>query len=357
MTTSRDSTPTVTVLGGGNGSHAAVVDLTVKGYDVTWWRRPGRDFPNGGTVQYSGMLGDGTVTVATTNSLAGALAAADLVIAPLPATAQHDVLTAAAGLLTSDHVVAWLPGTFATWLGHQLAPSATHLEVGTLPYLARVTAPGTVGIPVTASRLPTGSIPATGDRADRAHELFAAAYPSAVRVTDGFDAALANWGPVIHPPLIVHNLGAIQSLGERFDIHAEGTSPAVRRAVLALDDERAAVRARCELPGETWPISTHYDRSPLGMYPPDGHDRLIASNLWRETIDLDHRYIWEDIACGLVLNSSIGAAVGVDMPQTSATLTLLATALGVDWATSGRTLESLGIDDLPAARAAIAAAR
>jgi len=347
----------ITVLGGGNGSHAAVVDLTLKGFDVMWWRRPGRRFPDGGTIRYSGIHGDGSVTVATTNELGVALAHADLVIAPLPATVQHELLDAAAGSLTDQHVVAWLPGTFGTWLGALRAPAASYLEVGTLPYLARKVADGEVAIPVVARRLPTGAIPGEGSRADRAHELFAAAYPSAVRVSDGFDAALTNWGPVIHPPLIVHNLGAIQSLGDRFDIHAEGTSPAVQRAILTLDDERTALREHLGVPGETWPIATHYDRSPLGMYPSDGHQRLIESNLWREAIDLDHRYIWEDVACGLVLNASIGRASGLAMPQSEAILTLLASALGVDWNVAGRTLRSLGIEDLDAARRELAALR
>ncbi len=53
-----------------------------------------------------------------------------------------------------------------------------------------------MSIPVAASRLPVGSIPGDGLRADAAHETFATVYPSAVRVADGLDAALTNWGPV-----------------------------------------------------------------------------------------------------------------------------------------------------------------
>lgn len=219
-------------------------------------------------------------------------------------------------------------------------------EVGTLPYLARLVGPGDIAIPVSASRLPAGTIPGEGAAAVRAHELFAAAYPSAVRVRDGLDAALTNWGPVIHPPLVVHNLGAIESLGDRFDIHREGTSPSVRRAILTLDAERIGLREALGVPGEHWPISTHYDRSPLGMYPPDAHDRLIASNLWRESLDLEHRYLWEDVVCGLVLNATLGRLADHPMPQSEAILQLLGVALGFDPVARGRSAASLGIDDL-----------
>lgn len=337
----------VAVLGGGNGSHAAVVDMVLKGFAVTWWRREGSTFPASGTLRYSGVYGSGEVAPdSLTHDLRRAVADAELILVPLPATAQPELLDRLQPVLQADQVVAFLPGTFGTLLGSRRRPDVTFLEVGTLPYLARTTAPGEVSIPVAAARLPTGSIPGSGPRADRAQELFATAYPSTVRVCDGLDAALTNWGPVIHPPLITHNLGAIESLGDRFDIHSEGTSPAVKRAILALDEERIGLRRALGIPGEHWPISTHYQRSPLGMYPPDAHDRLVASNLWRESLDLEHRYLREDVLCGLVLNASLGRLAGHPMPQSESMLHLLGVALGIDpWAV-GRTAASLGVDDL-----------
>src|SRR5699024_4887008 len=149
------------------------------------------------------------------------------------------------------------------------------LETGTLPYLARATAPYDVGVPVVATRLPVGSIPGSGPAADAAHAAFAAAYPSAVRVRDGLDEALDNWGPVLHTPLVVQNLGAIESLADRFDIHSEGTSDGVVRTILAVDEERVALRERLGVPGEHWPIRTHYEGSPEGMYGADAKRLLV----------------------------------------------------------------------------------
>jgi len=341
----------VTVLGGGNGSHAAVVDMVVKGFEVTWWRRRASTFPPGGTIRHSGAFGSGTATPEhVTDDIGEAVGGAELVLIPLPAIAQGELLDRLETVLVSGQVVAFLPGTFGTWLGARRRPDVTFLEVGTLPYLARVTAPGEVQIPVAAARLPAGSIPGAGPRADLAHDIFAAVYPSAVRLTDGLDAALANWGPVIHPPLITHNLGAIQSLGDRFDIHSEGTSSAVKRAILALDDERIGLREAIGVPGEHWSIRTHYERSPLGMYPPDAHDRLVASGLWRESLDLEHRYLWEDVLCGLVLNASLGRLADHPMPQSEAILQLLGVALDIDPWSQGRTAASLGITDVDDAR-------
>lgn len=334
----------VTVIGGGNGSHAAVVDQVLRDHEVVWYRRAGRPLPT--ELRYRGMLGDGTARPArTTHDLADAVSDADLVLVPVPATATTDLVDAMAPVLPAGSAVAFLPGTFATLQGSRRRDDVAFLETGTLPYLTRVV-DGVVDIPVVSANLPTGSLPAAGGLADRGHDLFAQAYPTAVRLEDGLDAALANWGPVIHPPLIVHNLGAIENLADDFDIHAEGTSPTVRRIQTALDVERLALRRVLGYHGYGWPLADYYAGSTSSMYPPDAKQRLQASNLWRESVAMDHRYVTEDITLGLVLLESVARAAAVETPTISAVLDLMSTALGRDLRASGRTLASLGIDAL-----------
>jgi opine dehydrogenase len=336
----------IAVLGGGNGSHAAVVDLSLRGHEVRWWRRAA-PFPAGGRLRYRTFDGSGEITPAlVTHDLAAAVSGSDLVVAPVPAPAQPELLAALAPLLAGGQAVAFTPGTFGTWLGMRLRPDVAFLETGTLPYLARVIGPGEVSIPVIASRLPVGSIPGTGPLADAGHAAFADAYPMAVRVSDGLDAALTNWGPVIHPPLIAHNLGAIESLGDRFDIHAEGTSPAVLATTRALDAERISLREKLGLPEPHWPLADYYQGRDTSMYPPDAKERLLASDLWRESVGIDHRYVHEDIRCGLALGVALARRAGVDTPVGAAILTLVGTALGEDLLVTGRTLDTLGTDDL-----------
>lgn len=338
----------VAILGGGNGSLAAVADLTLKGFEVAWWRRDRSAFPTDGCVRYTGILGEGEVRPPTvTADLARAVRSAALVLAPVPAHVQPDLLDRLAPLLAPGQAVAFTPGTFGTWLGNRRRPDVTFLETGTLPYLARAKKPYQVGIPVVATRLPVGSIPGSGPAADAAHGAFAAAYPSAVRVRDGMDAALTNWGPVLHPPLVVQNLGAIESLADRFDIHSEGTSDGVVRTILAADEERVALRRRLGVPAEHWPIRTHYEASPEGMYGAEAKRRLVESGMWRESLHPRHRYVTEDILCGLTLNVSLGRTAGVAMPVSEALLALAEVSLGVHPWREGRTLESIGAPPVP----------
>lgn len=334
----------VTVIGGGNGSHAAVVDQVLRGHEVRWYRRDGATLPPDGRLGYDGVLGDGHVSPAVlTDDLVTAVAGADLVLAPIPADLQAGLFADLLPVLEAGQAVAFTPGTGGTLIAAGQRPDVAFLETGTLPYLTRVTGPHHVSIPVVSAHLPVGSEPGDGPLADEAHRRFALAYPSAVRLRDGLDGALANWGPVIHPPLLVHNLGAIESLGDRFDIHAEGTTPAVRRTQVALDAERIAVRRALDLPGSDWPLSDYYAGSETSMYPPDAKQRLLDSDLWREPLTLDHRYLTEDIACGLVLNVSLARWIGVPAPVGEAILTLLGVALGRDLPAEGRTVAQLGL--------------
>lgn len=209
----------ITVLGGGNGSHAAVVDLILRGH----WRRPGTAFPDGGRLRYRLVDELGVVTVENmSHDLAESINISDPILAPAR-TGPAGGTGRPVGVLTPGQVVAFTPGSFGTWLGADTRPDVAFLETATLPYLARLTGPAEVSIAVTACNLPVGSLPGRGPLADDAHARFSSVYPTAVRLRDGLDAALANWGPVIHPPLIIHNLGTIESLGKHFDIHAEGS--------------------------------------------------------------------------------------------------------------------------------------
>ena len=52
-----------------------------------------------------------------------------------------------------------------------------------------------------------------------------------------------NAGPIIHPPLIIMNAGPIEHF-DFWDIHNEGTQPAVRNVTTSLDNERIKIRKK-----------------------------------------------------------------------------------------------------------------
>ncbi len=88
------------------------------------------------------------------------------------------------------------------------------------------------------------------------------------------------------------------------------------------------------------------------MYGRDAKSRLIESGNWREPIDVrTHRYVREDIACGLAFLVSVARYAGVPAPVAGGLLALASAMLTEDLAASGgRTLEALGLAALSRAQ-------
>ena len=195
-----------------------------------------------------------------------------------------------------------------------------------------------------ATRLPTGVFPFGWPMPLR---RLAQAYPSVEPAGDGLSGALMNAGPIIHPPLILMNAGPLQHF-ERWDIHNEGTQPAIRAVTDALDAERVALREALGYGAPHFPLADHYaQEGDEWMYGRGAHGRLTDSGDWRETIDLHrHRYMLEDTRLGLSFLVSTGRWAGVPMPVAQGLLALASALTGRDLYAEGRTLENLGLSAL-----------
>jgi opine dehydrogenase len=222
---------------------------------------------------------------------------------------------------------------------------ANYAEAGTLPWLARKSAPTGVTISGRATRLPTGVLPAA--RADAAFAVLEQAFPAVERLRDGLDGALMNAGPIIHPPLILMNAGPIEHF-DQWDIHNEGTQPAIRRVTDTLDEERIAVREALGYGAPHFRLRNHYDdTAEEWMYGNAAHERITDSGDWREPLDLQHhRYMREDVAYGLALLVSLADWAGVPAPVASGLLSIASAVVGEDCRATGRTLETLDLAKL-----------
>ena len=215
-------------------------------------------------------------------------------------------------------------------------------ETGTLPYLARKHGQREVRVSARAVRLPTGVYPARSERS--AIDVIRLAYPSVHGCGDALSGALMNAGPIIHPPLMVMNAAPLQHF-ERWDIHNEGTQPAVRAVTDRLDQERIAVRESLGYAGPHYPLADHYSND-RWMYG-DAHQHLVASGDWRERIDLHtHRYITEDTEIGLAFLASVARWSRRDAPIAHGLLAIVGGFLGRDLRHGPRTLEALGLAQL-----------
>jgi opine dehydrogenase len=339
----------IAVLGGGNGCYAAAADLSQGGHEVRLWRRDAAALApvmEAGHITLKDYRGRHQVPIAlATGELGAAVRGAELILIPTPAFAQADIARALAPHLEDGQVVFLPPGTFGAYvMAHTVRAAGSRAavafaETGTLPYLARKHGPAEVAITTRATRLPTGVFPAAAGR--RALEIIARAYPAVEPVEDALSAALMNAGPVIHPPLIIMNAGPLEHF-ERWDIHNEGTQPAIRRVTDALDGERMATRQALGYGPPHFPLADHYT-SDRWMYG-NAHDKLVDSGDWREHIDLKtHRYMREDVAYGLAFLVSVAHWAGVPCPVAQGLLALASAMVGEDLTRGPRTLGALGL--------------
>ena len=342
----------IAVLGGGNGSYAAAADLSEQGHDIRLWRRDGAAL---GLLLATKSLrlrdaeGAREVPIAcVTADIGEAVRGAELIVIPTPAFSQHSIAQLIGPHLSDGQVIFLPPGTFGSFaMMQELRASGCTAEIifaetGTLPYLTRKHGPTEVAITVRAVRLPTGFFPAR--HSERGMSVLSTAFPSVHLIEDALSAALMNGGPIIHPPLILMNAGPLE-FQESYDIHNEGTQPAVRRVTDALDEERIAVREALGYRPYHYPLRDTYS-SDRWMYG-DTHKVLVDSGDWREKINLiEHRYMTEDVHYGLSFLVSVANWIGISAPTATGLLAIASAICSRDLTQGPRTMTSLGLQRL-----------
>jgi opine dehydrogenase len=351
----------VSVLGGGHGCYAAVIDMVEKGHQVRWWRRDtaaSARLREIGSLKVKDFRGERRVpighqpgAVRIVDDLADAIQRARLIVIPLPSTTHEALAAQLAPLLNDDQVVFLPPGTFGSYVFAKAmhdagnASKVAFAETGTLPYLARKHGEDNVVVSVYATRLPTGVFPA--DASAWAFPVLKEGYPSVERIEDALSGALMNAGPVIHPPLIMMNAGPLEHF-DTWDIHNEGTQPSIRRVTSTLDAERMAVREALGYGAPHFPLADHYaSEGDEWMYGRGAHGKLTDSGDWREDIDLKtHRYMLEDTRLGLSFLVSVGRWAGVPTPVAEGLLNIASAVSERHLYGEGRTLEQLELASL-----------
>lgn len=347
----------IAVLGGGNGSFAAAADLALAGHQVRLWRRDRASVEAhraaGSTVRLKDFRGEHEAALElVTSDIAVGVVGAELILCPTPAFAQADIAVLLAPHLVDGQVVFLPPGTFGSVLLAKTVRQSGNrarvafAETGTLPWLARKHGPYEVQISARGKHLPTGVFPLV--LRDQALAAIGVAFPGAIEPCgDALSGALMNAGPIIHPPLIVMNAGPLEHF-ERWDIHNEGTQPAIRRVTDALDRERVAIREALGYSAPHFPLADHYAATgPEWMYGRGSHEKLTSSGDWREHIVLTkHRYMQEDTRLGLSFLASAARLAGVASPLVDAFLAIGSAICGEDFMEGGRTFASLGLGGL-----------
>jgi opine dehydrogenase len=338
------------VIGGGNGCYAAAVDLTERGHQVRFWRRDKEAFKevlDKQSIDVRDAKGTRSIPLQlATDDLKAAIQGVKLIVIPLPAFTQESIAEQLAPVLEDGQVIFLPPGTFGSYIMSEILAekgckaNVVFAETGTLPYLARKYDQQTVSISGRATRLPTGFFPS--EQSEYGFGILREAYPAVELIEDALDGALMNAGPIIHPPLILMNAGPIEHF-DKWDIHDEGTQVSTRNVHKSLDAERIKIREALGYKAPHFPLDDHYNLDgDEWMYGNGAHEKLVDGEDWYEPLELKtHRYMREDIKCGLAFLVSVGDWLDIPVPVATGLLAIASSVVGEDLRQTGRTLENL----------------
>ena len=308
----------VSVLGAGNAGCSLAFHLAQLGHEVTLYE-------NERFAQSVALIGetleikaekevDGFEAVihgkarvcAVTTDIETAVNYGEVLIVIVPAFGQETMFKAAMPFLKSEQIVISMPGNFgsiqyAKWLreaGLEIRPY--FVDTDSIPYACRKTGGNTVFITGIKKLLHVGVYPSVATDAifAKIQPLFTLALEKCENV---LETGFYNMNMVVHPPPVVFNAGWIEATGGKFSFYNDGCTPAICRAIDALDNDRMAIAKALGIKTMNFVQTDQSWYGDSGQYTTHGH--LQAGEFhsyFPAPASLNNRYIDEDICYSLL---------------------------------------------------------
>lgn len=346
----------VAVLGAGNAGSASAADLALRGHEVTIIKtsKSMHDDHFNYLVELAGAISleeNGEMRETKIQHVTRDLAAiqdAEVLIIYIQSTYHEPLLKRLLPLVQEDQIILFNPGyiSSAYVLKHSAGKKLTVVEATSSFIDGRITEPGKVKVSFRNVRNPLGIYPKERTEMVQA-KLDRLGFPF-VYMDSVIEAGLHN------PNLIVHTIGAIMSIPrierekENYDMYGEVFTPSVWNIVDKLDAEKMAVLAHLG-----------YERKPyveMSKLRNTLDESIAAKDAFfqyasrptrvKGPFEVDSRYISEDVPQGLVMLESLGAHFDIPTPVCTGLIEIASAALGRDLRQGGRTVESLGKENI-----------
>lgn len=337
-------------MGAGHGGLAMAGHLAIMGHRVNLYNRGEERLwgvKSSGLIEVTGEIeGFGKINLAT-NSVSEAIKDVELIMVVIPASGHKWLAEEMAPHVADGQIIVLHPGrTFGalefkqvfTRMGCQA--DVIIAEAQTFIYASRATGPSQVQIFRIKHSIPVASV--------RAHLIptvinkLRQFYPQFMPGDNIFKTSLENIGSVFHPALCVLNAGWIEHDID-FQFYHEGVTPSVAKILEKIDEERVTVAEALGIRAITAKQWLYMAYSSTGqtlyqaMRKNSGYRGILAPRT------LKMRYLDEDIPCSLVPIASIGKMFNVETPTIDSVIRLGCEINSVDYWSTGRTVESLGI--------------
>jgi opine dehydrogenase len=347
---------TAAVIGAGLGGCALVASMALAGYrmrlhDVNDARLA--DIRERGGIEVAGLFEGFARVELATPELGPAVDGADLIIVCTGSNHHAAVARLLAGRLRDGQTIFLVQGGTGGSLvvRNELrrAGCRAEIDVGEIdnyPFSLSWPRPPFMRFTIRKESLQIAALPA--DRGPAVLARLGAVFPHAVAAPNTLYTGLNNANAILHVANMVANIGRLESGGNGYRFYAEGYTPSAIRTLERVSAERLDVARALgvTLPGiHQWLLDTYQlggdtladtfrrlTHEPTGPYQ------------WTPTPpSMDHKYVTEDVPCGLVAMAALGDAAGVATPVIDGLIALSGAMLARDFTAEGRSLQYLGL--------------
>lgn len=343
----------IAIIGAGHGGLAMAGHLAIMGYEVRVFNRSEErlwGLKSMGEIDVVGEIeGKGKISLATT-SIKDVIANAELIMVVVHATGHKWIAEKMAPHLKDGQIIILHPGrTFGALEFRQvltregITADVIIVEAQTFLYASRVTGPAQVKIFRIKNTIPVATI--------RAHLIpnvlkkLRLVYSQFVAGDNVFKTSFENIGSVFHPAITILNSGWIEDDAE-FQFYHEGATESVVRVLEAIDRERVSVAEALGIRAITakeW-LFLAYGATGNNLFESMRKNFGYRGIMAPRTLKI--RYLTEDVPTSLVPIASVGKKFGVETPVINSLIELASTLNECNYWQDGRTVESLGIENL-----------
>lgn len=338
----------VLIVGGGNLGFAHAAFCKRNGFSTMIWADPNHrtlfdKMAEAGPVKYAGFddgVDQGAVSVVFATDLSSAVQNCEVIVVTLPSDGHQAFLERLRGYNLSGHTVIVEPGNGFTSharniLSEDLFP-ALIVETTTSPWACRVV-DCTVKVLGTKRKIEmAGHVKPTEIQLDAIGKLF---NQQIEWYGDLASIVFANVNATTHPPLA---LAMKPYLGQKLRFYWDGF-PLAEERYLALDNERIKIAEALDLKTDT---DFGYSCGWYGPYPDvktfyttfPGYEEVMAPKT------LNHRYLTEDVADGLVTMWEAAVRLNVKVPVMLSVIVESGEILERDLIKEGGKLAHLALD-------------
>lgn len=336
----------ITVIGAGNSGLAMAAHLSSEGHKVTLWNRSRSTIEKlikTHIIYCDGMI-KGEINIdLVTDDIKKAVEDPDLILVTTPANSHKDIAKNIAENINKETLIVLNPGrTFGAlefkkiYDEYNTTFEQAIAETQTIIYTCRKTGEDSVSILSFKSDV----LISTFD--SRRNEEVISRLPKSIQeyfipAQSLIETSIGNIGMVLHVAPLLLNTGWTENTSNIYKHYYDGITPTIASFIEKIDEERVAISEALGFKIETtkeWLIRTYHVEG-------DSLYECIQNNEAYRAIDapesLKHRYIFEDVPCGLVPIESVGLNLGLDMSYTTLTIDLACKLLETDFREIGRT--------------------